>query len=175
MIKSKKCSKCDRPTFSKGLCKFHQPRKNYSKKTDFETDDLDKLSISELKRTADYWLRQFLLFTAEKRNGKIFCPLKKSYFSEDKIQVAHFIDRAVMNTRYDLDNCHLISESSNVWDAQIQQEGYKSKHHKEYEDWLKEKIGEEKLQNLLHNSKELRIFAKEDYIEIIKQFRDGCK
>lgn len=28
MIKTKKCSECDKPAFSKGLCKFHQPKKN---------------------------------------------------------------------------------------------------------------------------------------------------
>lgn len=27
MIKSKKCSECDRPAFSKGLCQLHQPKK----------------------------------------------------------------------------------------------------------------------------------------------------
>ena len=27
MIKSKKCSECDRPSFSKGLCQLHQPKK----------------------------------------------------------------------------------------------------------------------------------------------------
>ncbi len=27
MIKSKKCSECDRPTFSKGLCQLHQTKK----------------------------------------------------------------------------------------------------------------------------------------------------
>lgn len=28
MIKSKKCSECDRPAFSKGLCQLHQPKKS---------------------------------------------------------------------------------------------------------------------------------------------------
>lgn len=172
----KKCKQenCNNLVFSKGLCKYHQPRKNYSKKTDFETDDLDKLSISELKRTADYWLRQFLLHE-QKNNTYLWCPIKNKTCHKNKMHVAHFIDRAVMNTRYDLYNCHLISEDSNVWDAQIPSEGFKSKHHKEYEDWLKEKIGEEKLKELLHKSKELCIFAKEDYINVINRFRNECK
>ena len=32
MIKSKKCSECDRPAFSKGLCKRHQPKKSIKTK-----------------------------------------------------------------------------------------------------------------------------------------------
>lgn len=172
----KNCKKdnCSNSVFSKGLCKFHQPKKE-KKRLDYQTDDLSILNTTDLKKLADYWLRQFLLFTAEKRNGKIYCPIKKQWYSEDKIQVAHFCDRAFMCTRYSLDNCHLISESSNSWDAQIPKEGYKSKHHYEYEVWLKEKIGEKKFEENLQKSKEFCTFAKEDYIEIIKQFKNGCK
>ena len=170
-MKSKKCSieTCNNPVFSKGFCKFHVPKKK-KQSLDFNTEDLEKLSLSDLKRTADYWLRQYLLKTTEKINNKLYCPIKKKWYSEDNMQVAHFIDRVVMNTRYDLDNCHLISEQSNVWDAQIPKEGYKSLHNYDYEMWL----GEEKVKILLEKSKIIRKFAKEDYIEIINKFRNEC-
>lgn len=77
-----------------------------------------------------------------------------------------------MSTRYDLDNCHLISSQSNTWDAQVPKEGYKSLHHYEYEIWLRQKIGEKKFEELLCKSKKLVIFTKKDYIKVIKKFRD---
>ena len=47
------------------------------KKLDFNTEDLENLSNSDLKKIADYELRQYLL----RREGNlnyIFCPLKNS-------------------------------------------------------------------------------------------------
>ena len=137
-------------------------------KLDYNTNDLNSLKISELKRIADYWLRQHLLHKAE-RNGRneIYCPIKKKWFPEDKMHVAHFIDRARMCTRYNLDNCQLISEQSNLWDAQTPFEGYKSKHHYDYEILL----GEKKVKKLLELSKQICIFARRDYIELIEKYR----
>lgn len=149
--------------------------KSYYKKIDYQTDNLESLTNSQLKKVADYWLRQFLIKKAEKRNGLFYCPLKNRYYPENKIQVAHFCDRASMCTRYSIDNCHLISEASNSWDAQIPTEGYKSKHHKEYEEWLREKIGEKKFEELLEMSQKFCTFAKEDYIEIINDFKDAIR
>lgn len=140
----------------------------YKKPIDFNTEDLEVLKISELKRIADYWLRQYLLKKAKRRNNLIYCPLKEKWYPEHKIQVAHFIDRAMMSCRYDLNNCNLISEQSNSWDAQIPKEGYKSKHHYDYEMWL----GQKKVEKLLQKSKQLIIFAREDYISIINKFRN---
>lgn len=142
------------------------------KRIDFNTEDFDELKISELKRIADYWLRQSLLYIS-KRNGLnyVLCPLKNKYYPEDRMQASHFIDRSCMELRYDLDNVHLISSNSNMWDAKVPVEGYKSKHHKEYEEYL----GEEKVENLLHRSKKITIFARQDYIDVIKRFRDICQ
>lgn len=141
--------------------------RRYSKKVDFNANDFDKLKISELKRMADYWLRQYLLSKANKRGNKIFCPLKKRWYSEDKIHVAHFIDRNKNNTRYSLVNCNLLSAQSNMWDSKIMIDGYKSLHHKEYAEWL----GEEKVKFLLEESKKICIFARRDYVELIEKFR----
>ena len=139
---------------------------------DFNTTEYDNLKISQLKRMADYWQRQYLLKNAERKYyGKIYCPLKKRLYHESRMHVAHFYDRSRMCTRYHPDNVHLISEQSNVWDARVQVEGYKSRHHKEYEEYLKEKIGEEKFENLLELSKQNCIFVKEDYIELIEKYR----
>jgi hypothetical protein len=146
---------------------------NY-KKLDYNTEDLESLSNSDLKKVADYWLRQYLL-KIESNAGfgeRIWCPLKKQSYHYDKIHVCHYYDRGIMSTRYDLVNCHLISSVSNTFDAQVQVEGYKSKHHKEYQEFLIEKYGQEEFDKLTERSKQMKIFYKEDYIEIIKKFRN---
>lgn len=137
-----------------------------SKTFDFNTVDYDKLSTSQLKRQADYWLRQYLL-RREGNNKYIHCPLKNKFFSIENMQVAHFIDRQCLNTRYDLTNCHLVSTKSNSWDAQVPKEGYKSLHHYDYEQYLGEKL----VSDLRERSKIIKIFYKQDYIEVINKFR----
>lgn len=142
------------------------------KKLDFNTDDLESLSNSDLKKIADHELRQYLLKTTSGFGERYWCPLKKQSYHKDKMHCCHFIDRQCMVTRYDLKNVHLISAVSNTFDAQIQVEGYKSKHHKEYEEFLLEEYGETVLDFLREKSKEIKIFYKEDYIEIINKFRN---
>ena len=138
------------------------------KKLDFNTKDLESLSNSDLKKIADYELRQYLL----RREGDvnyIFCPLKNKNYPKENMQVAHYIDRGIMNTRYDLTNCHLVSKQSNEWDAQVTKDGYKSLHHYDYEQYL----GEQIIKDLRERSKEIKIFYKEDYIKIINKFRNN--
>lgn len=142
--------------------------KKYPKKIDFNIEDFNLLKLSELKRMTDYWLRQYLLSKAERRGKKIFCPIKQRWYPENKIHVAHYIDRHIMNTRYDLENCHLISEQSNVWDAKVPKEGYKSLHHYDYEMYL----GEKKVKNLLEKSKEINIFGRQEYVNLILKFKN---
>ena len=143
------------------------------KKLDYKTENLNTLSGGDLRKIADHELRQYLLRTTENNNGNYYCPLKKRTYPASKMHVSHFYDRHKINTRYSLDNCFLISEQSNMWESQIPYEGYKSKHHYEYEMWLYEEIGEEKFEKLLHDSKKLCIFTKSDYIELINKFRNG--
>ena len=140
------------------------------KKLDFNTEDLESLSNSDLKKVADYELRQYLLRTVKNPQ---FCPIKKRMVDTYNMQVAHFIDRQCMALRYDLRNCHLISKFSNEFDAQVQVEGFKSKHHKEYEEFLVEEYGSDVLDFLRKKSKEVKIFYKEDYIEVINKFRNN--
>ena len=140
------------------------------KKLDFNTQDLESLSNSDLKKIADYELRQYLLRTVKNPQ---FCPIKKRMVDTYNMQVAHFIDRQCMALRYDLRNCHLISKFSNEFDAQVQVDGYKSKHHYEYELYLRSIYGDEVMKYLLDKSKEVKIFYKEDYIEVINKFRNN--
>lgn len=143
-------------------------------KIDFEMEDLKSLKKSQLKRVADYWQRQFLLKNAVKNGlGQVYCPIKERFFNPDDIQASHYIDRSKMCTRYDKDNVWLISSKSNMWDSKEKCEGYKSKHHKDFEIMLKNKIGQKNLQNLVDKSKNYCIFAKEDYIDIIQTFKNG--
>lgn len=137
------------------------------KKLDYNTEDLESLSNSDLKKLADYWMRQYILRIEGKHNYYL-CPLKNKFYPVEVMEIAHFIDRNVMNTRYDLVNCHLISKQSNSWDSQIPKEGYKSLHHYDYEQYL----GEQIVSDLRERSKEIRVFYKEDYIELINKFRN---
>ena len=141
------------------------------KKLDFNTQDLEDLSNSDLKKVADYELRQFLLRKAG--NNYIFCPIKKKNFPQENMHCCHYYDRGIMSLRYDLKNVHLISAVSNTFDAQVQVEGYKSKHHYEYELYLRSIYGDEVMKYLLDKSKEVVIFYKTDYIKIINEFRNG--
>ena len=141
------------------------------KKLDFNTQDLESLSNSDLKKVADYELRQFLLRKAG--NNYIFCPIKKKNFPQENMHCCHYYDRGIMSLRYDLKNVHLISAVSNTFDAQVQVEGYKSKHHYEYELYLRSIYGDEVMKYLLDKSKEVVIFYKTDYIKIINEFRNG--
>lgn len=143
-----------------------------SKKLDYNTEDLETLSNSDLKKVADYWLRQHLIKKSSVFGERVWCPLKKQSYHVSKMHVAHFYDRGIMNTRYDLINCHLVSANSNTFDAQVQVEGYKSKHHKEYQEFLIQEYGQEEFDNLTSRSKELKVFYKEDYIKIINKFKN---
>jgi len=141
------------------------------KKLDYNTQDLESLSNSDLKKVADYSLRQYLL--KSKDINPQYCPIKKKHFDISRMQVAHFFDRSIMSLRYDLINCHLISKDSNEYDAQVQVEGFKSKHHKEYEEFLINEYGLEVIGILRKKSKEIKIFYKEDYIKVINKFRSN--
>lgn len=147
--------------------------KSKYKKLDFNTQDLESLSNSDLKKIADYELRQYLLRKSVGFGERIWCPIKEQSFHKDQMHCCHFYDRGIMSLRYNLKNVHLISAVSNTFDAQVQFEGYKSKHHKEYEEFLVEEYGSDVLDFLAKKSKELKVFYKEDYIEIINKFRDG--
>ena len=140
------------------------------KKLDYNEEDLESLSNSDLKKLSDYWLRNWLL--SKQDSTYYFCPLKKKSYSADNMHVAHFIDRGIINTRFCLINCHLVSAVSNTYDAQIQVEGYKSLHHRDYELYLIEEYGEEAVEDLKRRGKELKMFTQKDYIEIIKKFRN---
>ena len=137
------------------------------KKLDFNTEDLESLSNSDLKKIADYELRQYLL--RNHPHQYYTCPLKNKKYPVDQMHACHYIDRQCMALRYDLRNVHLISAVSNTFDAQVQVEGYKSKHHYEYEQYL----GEQLVKDLRERSKEVKIFYKEDYIEVINKFRNN--
>lgn len=141
------------------------------KKLDYNEEDLESLSNSDLKKLSDYWLRNWLL--SKQDSTYYFCPLKKKSYSADNMHVAHFIDRGIINTRFCLINCHLVSAVSNTYDAQIQVEGYKSLHHRDYELYLIEEYGEEAVVDLKRRGKELKMFTQKDYIEIIKKFRNA--
>ncbi len=139
------------------------------KKLDFNTEDLESLSNSDLKKIADHELRNFLL----KGETYLWCPIKKRTYHKDQMQVAHFFDRHILQLRYNLFNCHLISKESNEYDSKIMVDAYKSKHHKEYEQWLKEEYGENIIEVLESEIDISKPFTKQDYIKTIEYFRNA--
>jgi hypothetical protein len=142
-----------------------------SKTFDFNTKEYDKLSISQLKRQADYWLRQSLLNEVG-NSDYIFCPIKERKYHKSQMEVAHYIDRGYsMWTRYNEMNCKLISKQSNSFDAQIIVEGYKSKHHKEYTEYLLTEFGQKYIDDLHRVAGNKNLFTREDYIQTIEKFR----
>ena len=143
------------------------------KKLDFNTEDLESLSNSDLKKVADYELRNYLLRNTTGFGERVWCPIKKQSYHKDQIHCCHYYDRAIMSLRYDLRNVHLISAVSNTFDAQVPKEGYKSLHHYDYEQLLIKEYGSEVLDSLRERSKEVKIFYKEDYIEVINKFRNN--
>lgn len=133
---------------------------------------MDNKKPRELKKLCDIQVRKYLLKNAERDGqGRILCPLKGVWYPENKIHVAHFIDRGRMNTRYNKLNLHLISEASNSWDSKETAEGFKSLHHKEYEEWLIEKIGQKNFEKLLELSKELVIFDRQKYLDVLQEYK----
>jgi hypothetical protein len=141
------------------------------RKLDYNTEDLESLSNSELKKVADYWLRRYLI-SREPNSTFVRCPLKNRDCVLSQIQVAHYIDRINMWTRYDLQNCHLVSKQSNTWESQVPKEGHKSLHHYDYEQFLISKYGNDIIKILREKAENKEIFRKENYIEVIKQFRN---
>lgn len=147
--------------------------RKYPKKLDYNTEDLESLSNSELKKLGDYWLRDYLLRTSTGFGERVWCPIKKQSYHKDQIHCCHYEDRIHPWTRYSLLNVHLLSAQSNTWDSQIMVEGHKSKHHKEYGEWLIEEYGVEILNTLRKEAKRTDSFRKEDYIEVINKFRNN--
>lgn len=143
------------------------------KKLDYNTEDLESLSNSDLKKIADHELRNYLLRNTTGFGERVWCPIKKRSFHKSEMHCCHYYDRGIMSLRYDLKNVHLISAVSNTFDAQVQVEGYKSKHHYEYKLYLRSTYGDNIMIYLENKSKELVLFYKADYIKIINEFRNG--
>jgi hypothetical protein len=64
-----------------------------------------------------------------------------------------------------------MSEETNCWDSKILVNGYKSKHHKEYQEYLVRTYGVNILNELEEISNNKNIFNKQNYITTINDFR----
>lgn len=130
--------------------------------------ELEGYTLSKLKKVCDYWFRKYMLSIVKGRRGDfIFCPLTEKYYHIEDMHVCHYIDRANSGLRYSEDNCILCSKHSNMFEAQVQVDGYKSLHHKKFEEYL----GAKKIEFLKQISENIVKYTKEDYINNIVKFR----
>lgn len=82
MIKSKKCKECDRPAFSKGLCKIHQPKKGI--KNSREKTKEKKFEKQELRNV--YFEYHIERCTHSEESGK---PISEP----TRANICHIIDK----------------------------------------------------------------------------------
>jgi hypothetical protein len=200
--KKKICKDCGAETyiFSKGLCKACSVRSKalLSKssgtvhsggdrlklggmqklKIDFTMpySELEKLSLSSLKRVCDFWFRKYLLYRAERDlSGRVYCAITERYLPEDDVHVCHYLDRQIMSLRYSEDNCILCSAFSNSFESTVPDETkeFKSLHHRKFAAALIKK-DKEKIKNLELLSEKIVRYTKDDYLRMITKFRgDG--
>ena len=91
-------------------------------KIDFKAplEVLETYKSNDLRKIADYQLRQYLLHNARRNGlGQVECFISKKFFNEGDLHVAHLIQRAKMCTRWDLKNCHLVNKWSNTFDDTV--------------------------------------------------------
>ena len=137
---------------------------------DFNAEDsvLEGYSVSELRKVCDFWFRKYLMkLSGVGEKGFILCPLTNIKVRVENAHVCHFVDRARMSLRYSEDNCVLCSKYTNTIESRISEEGYKSLHHKKFEDFL----GAEKIEKLKTLSEQVVIYTKEDYLCMINKFK----
>lgn len=197
--KKKICKGCGTETyiFSKGLCKAcSSSYKTLSSrssgtvhsggdrlksggiqklKIDFTMpySELEKLSLSSLKRVCDFWFRKYLLYVAERDlQGRVYCAITEKYLAEDDVHVCHFMDRQIMSLRYNEDNCILCSAYSNSFESTVPDESkeFKSLHHRKFAAALNKK-DKEKTKKIELLSKQIVRYSKQDYLDMIVKFR----
>lgn len=134
------------------------------------------MKLRDKKTKLSKLIREYFLLVSERRDGKYFCPLRKRVYPSSRMHVAHYIDKNRYATRYEVDNLLLVSEDSNVWDAQDKTPGHKSVHHKDYYNF----IGAIKAHDLEVRAKEDIIMSSrviDDYIEfynnLIKEYGES--
>lgn len=95
MIKSKKCSQCDRPAFSKGLCQMHQPKKGIKQKRE---STQEKSTIKKEKRNSYF---EYHLSRCTKSDESF-----KQILEPTRANICHIFDKSRHPSLQDnLDNC----------------------------------------------------------------------
>lgn len=101
MIKSKKCSECDNPVFSKGFCRFHQPKKSIKKSRE---QTVEKKKETQDKRNVyfDYHINRC---THSEES-------KKPINNPTRANICHILPKSLHPSLQDnLDNCILLTFS----------------------------------------------------------------
>ena len=141
-------------------------------------DELYKYSISKLKRVADHWLRRFLISKSRtSNNGLLVCFLTGRSYDESDLHVAHLFQRGLMSVRYNEYNCNLINKWSNTFDDQIYNEELYgkgvTKQIFEYTNKFISEFGLDAYEELKDDSDDIIYRDKDDYVDLILEFR-GC-
>ena len=117
---------------------------------------------------ADKLFRQVLIKEAEKKGGKIYCPLSNLWLPPEMIHVCHFIPRSIIHLRYDKRNCILCSAYSNVQENNIINADGESLHIQKYKKYL----GEEKIKILEYIRKNGEKLLPLELSKLIEQWKE---
>ena len=122
-------------------------------------------SVTKKKHNSDSWLnKQLDKLWSEVVRSKGACELCGRRPPEVVLHAHHIFSRKKYSTRYDLDNsvclcmaCHLYSAHRNI---------------QEFADWVCEKIGREKLDDLRKKANTIAKYTKEDKLRMIKELQE---
>lgn len=151
-IQSKLCPKC---TYQEALRKPRKATglKNKSKSMKLPSEKQNALktphNASYYMRQADKWFSRYvrLIFTWGVIDGEPYCKdiITGKAYSAKNLDCGHFISRANMATRYDLNNCRPQNRSSNRFRGEADKEKFR--------DNLVKEIGIEEMGSLMNRSK----------------------
>lgn len=158
MIKSRKCSECDKPVFSKGLCKFHQPKKSIKLARE---QTVEKKKETQEKRSVyfDYHLSRCK--HSDESGNLITSPTRAN--------ICHIFDKARHSSLEDnLDNCiYLTFEEHQDFDRLLYSHQFEKLEEKFKNSFEKACII---VENLLPLCQENTVFTRE-----FKKYLDGRK
>ena len=118
------------------------------------------------KKNADKWFSIYIRVRDADNNGMCRCCTSDQVFHWKEIHCGHFMSRRFLSTRFDERNCASQSVYSNTY---LQGEQYK------FGQYIDKRWGEGTAQELMDKSRQLTKYTKQDYEDMVKDFRDMAR